>query len=111
MCYETRDQVIARICKERDELRRICEKQIRMNRVTAQNALNMDTLIGINETLNCRITELEEDLECARQDLLNKETELESMEEVFAQETKKLKAELAIVKSDRDRLERLYKSC
>ena len=48
---------LAAVCKERDELRQIVEKQVRMNRVTAQTALELDTLHGENAVLKKRIEE------------------------------------------------------
>ena len=76
MCYETRDSQIARLCYERDdlkrmlkaaeevmerlrqeneELRKLCEKQARLSRTLAVTARALDDMTAERDALKARL--------------------------------------------------------
>ena len=63
MCFEKKDAAFAAVCKERDELRVICEKQARMNRSMAKMALDLDTMTADRDRLQRAYDAMAQDLE------------------------------------------------
>ena len=62
--YEYLSERLAAVCKERDELRRevsdlkaLCEKQARLNRVCAKLSLDLDTVTAERDELRARLGE------------------------------------------------------
>lgn len=101
MCFEFRDAEYASVCKERDELKRevenlkqIVEKQARMNRTTAKMALDLDKMTEERDRWESDYRDLESAF-----DIADEQREIEK---------RGLKAELAVVKADRDRLQQAY---
>ena len=69
MCFESRDAAYAAVCRERDELRQIVEKQARMNRTVALMALELDTVKAERDALADDNKRLNEAYEAMSRDL------------------------------------------
>ena len=70
MCYENRDEEFARVCQERDELKRICVKQAEINGRMAAMALELDEVKAErdkyrNAEANGRLVAVDDDLALA----------------------------------------------
>ena len=55
MCYEKRDEEFARVCQERDELKRICEKQAETNGRVVAMALELDEVKAERDALLAKL--------------------------------------------------------
>lgn len=62
MCYEQRDSVVSRLCKERDELRQLLEKQFEAYKQAVEAVLLMDSIIADRDQLKERLERCEDDL-------------------------------------------------
>lgn len=93
---------------EEMKLRSICDLQARMNNRATEIALEMDSLMGENAELKKRIEDLEQELASAEATIAEKDSAMETLEELYTQETAGLKHTLALVKHDRSRLQKAY---